>query len=91
MFFSGNIDPVTGNHYDLDEEPGPAENAYDTVGPVGESGSKKKAPEKGTPPPVYATVDKNNRDGYPVCEALVSNVNMRLKLKKMSHEESVLC
>ena len=71
MFFSGNIDPIAGNHYELEnEEPGQADNAYDTVGPVGESGSKKKAPEKETLPPVYAAVDKNNRQGNTVCKAL---------------------
>ena len=68
VVFSGNIDPIAGNHYELDNEP--ADNAYDTVGPNEASGSKSKAPEKDTLPPVYAAVDKNNRQGNTVCEGL---------------------
>ena len=68
--FSEHIDPVADNHYELNEEPSPGDNAYDTVGPVGASGSKKKAPEKDSLPPVYAAVDKNNRQGNTVCKGL---------------------
>ena len=65
VFFSGNIDPGAGSHYELDEEPA-GDNAYDSVGPVGTSSGKSKPPEKNTLPPVYAAVDKNNRQGNTV-------------------------
>ena len=58
VFFSGNIDPVA--------DAGPGDNAYDTVGPVGTSSVESKPPEKNTLPPVYAAVDKNNRQGNTV-------------------------
>ena len=58
-----NLDPVGGNHYELDgEEPVRGDNAYDTVGPVA-SGSKSNAKEKDNLPPVYAAVDRDNRQG----------------------------
>ena len=78
VFFSGNIDPVPGNHYELEnEEPVPGDGAYDSVGPVGASGSKSKPPAGNTLPPVYAAVDKNNRQGNTVREGLTLS---RIKL-----------
>ncbi len=66
-YFSANIDPVPGNDHELDE-PGPGDGAYDTVWPVETSGSKSKAPVENALPPVYAAVDKNNREGNTVRE-----------------------
>ena len=68
VLFSGNVDPIRGNHHELDnEEPVRANNDYDTVGPVA-SGSKSSAPENEARPHVYAAVDKENRQGNTVCK-----------------------
>ena len=60
----GNIDrPIGGNHYELDdEEPIEGDNAYDTL-VTAASGSKSSPPKSDTFPPVYAAVDKENRQG----------------------------
>ncbi len=73
---------MPGNHYELEnEEPGPGDGAYDSVGPVGASGSKSKPPAGNTLPPVYAAVDKNNRQGNTVREGLtLSRIGNLLKL-----------
>ena len=76
-YFSANIDPVPGNGHEL-EEPGPSDGAYDTVWT---SGSKSKAPVENALPPVYAAVDKNNRQGNTVREGFtLSRIGNLLKL-----------
>ena len=82
VFFSGNIDPPIGdNNYELDnEEPVENDNGYEALEQVA-SGSKSSAPENDTLPPVYAAVDKENRQGNTVCKSLEDNyVNMCSKL-----------
>ena len=80
-FSSENISPpIGGNHYELDnEEPVEGVNAYEALVPAA-SGSKSSASEN-APPPVYAAVDKENRQGNTVCKDLEDNyVNMRSKV-----------
>ena len=63
---------VPGNHYELENEDSPGgDSAYDTVNNAGASSSKKK-PSKETLPPVYAQVDKENREGKPVREDVIN-------------------
>ena len=79
-YFSANIDPVPGDSHEL-EEPGPSDGAYDTVWPVGTSGSKSKPPVENALPPVYAALDKNNREGNTVREGLIlSRIGNLLKM-----------
>lgn len=65
---------VVVNHYELEEDNAydsikgdntGNKDAYDSVNPPGSSACTSKPPED-TMPPVYAAVDKNNRDGKTV-------------------------
>ena len=80
----GNIDPIAGNHYELDnEEAVGGDNSYDTVPPVA-SGSKSNAPVKDNLPPVYAAVDTNNRQGNTLYASLDTDA---MKPKRESKKE----
>ena len=77
-YFSGNpgVKPgnerIPSNHYELENENSPGgDNAYASVNDPGASSSKKK-PTKETLPPVYAQVDKENREGKPVREGVIN-------------------
>ena len=59
-FFSGNEDNV---------EPIDVDDGYEALVPVA-SGSRTNAPENKAPPPEYAAVDKENRQGNTVCKGL---------------------
>ena len=65
---------VVVNHYELEEDNAygsvKGDNAYDSVNPPGSSASTSKPPED-TMPPVYAAVDKNNREGKTVGKKLL--------------------
>ena len=81
----GNIHrPIGGNHYELDDEEAiEGDNAYDTL-VAAASGSKSSAPEKDTPPPVYAAVDKENRLGNTLYASLDTDA---MKPKRESKKE----
>ena len=55
---------VVVNHYELEED-----NAYSSVNTPGSSATTSKPPEDSLPP-VYAAVDKNNREGKTVGKVL---------------------
>ncbi|XP_028399370.1 hemicentin-1-like isoform X2 [Dendronephthya gigantea] len=61
---------VMTNHYELDEDHGEDAGAYDTVkqSDDGEGSQDRKKPAGDSLPPVYASVNKDNRQGNTVCE-----------------------
>ena len=72
---------------EYNEESVEVDGAYETLVPVA-SGSKSSAPKKVTPPPVYAAVDKDNRQGNPLYASLDTDA---MKLKRKSKKRPADC
>ena len=62
------------HHYELEEDNAYAsvrgDNAYDSVNPAGPSAASTSKPPGDSLPPVYAAVDKNNREGKTVGKSI---------------------
>ena len=65
---------VVVNHYELEEDNAydsvKGDNAYDSVNTPGSSAASTSKPPENSLPPVYAAVDKNNREGETVGKSI---------------------